>query len=454
MTALVARGPILSVYKNRMSRTTSPAVIELFADAGLLGEAFREAAPLRLLGETDERGAILVGERDAAPDLYLNMTFSTLRNRICRASCLREEQATTKSVGVVLDGTGDVYERITYDAYGQARHRFAADCDGNGQYDNNDNSGFFTNGTTIDDTLAYHADFDVNCDGAINVVDIGILAGSSPVAMPDGWIGEPDSTTGPDNSIGYAGYVFNHEREDYTVRFRNYNPELGRWMQRDPIGYNAGVHIYEYVHGNPMLLVDPFGLDPIEPKDPRSSDEQLENVCAALKDAIDNNMTYEQMINKYVNGSGPGPFYQTHLKVPTILLTNPEDYKFRNEFDSDRKWEFANGYGTSDIDSDWMVVVSWHKFNAWYFYFDDEMAIYNSGKFWWILTTNQDFGRYYGTGEANAVDLARLLRKGKVSMPMLYDALNCDDVLAKKCPAKSKDKEGDRDRRGDNGRIR
>ncbi len=166
------------------------------------------------------------------------------------------------SVGVVLDSAGYVYERVSYDAYGQARHRFAADCDGNGQYDNNDNSGFFTHGTTIDDTSNYHADFDVNCDGAVNIVDIGLLAGSSPVAVPDGWIGEPDSADGPDNSIGYAGYVFNHEREDYLSRFRVYAPDLGRWRQRDPVGYSGGGNLYENVHSSPVVFIDTYGLTP------------------------------------------------------------------------------------------------------------------------------------------------------------------------------------------------
>lgn len=422
MTALVARGPILSVYKNRMSRTTSPAVIELFADAGLLGEAFREAAPLRLLGETDERGAILVGERDAAPDLYLNMTFSTLRNRICRASCLREEQATTKSVGVVLDGTGDVYERITYDAYGQARHRFAADCDGNGQYDNNDNSGFFTNGTTIDDTLAYHADFDVNCDGAINVVDIGILAGSSPVALPDGWIGEPDSTTGPDNSIGYAGYVFNHEREDYTVRFRNYNPELGRWMQRDPIGYTGGKNLYGYVGESPLVWIDSYGL---EPQDTRTQAQKMKAVCASLKDAIEHDMSVGDFAKKYHpnwNRRNQGNWYQVHLTVDGSLLGLEDD-----EVDVDGDWMITILYGTTE-----MPIFSVYHISAT-----------SSYLFWkkvWMFW-DDDPHKFFNTGEAQAIGLAERLKSGEVTLLDLYDALGCEKYTGKACPGSKKNKD-------------
>jgi RHS repeat-associated protein len=42
------------------------------------------------------------------------------------------------------------------------------------------------------------------------------------------------STADEDNVIGYAGYVFNRELRTYTVRYRMYDPELGRWLTRDP----------------------------------------------------------------------------------------------------------------------------------------------------------------------------------------------------------------------------
>jgi RHS repeat-associated protein len=166
------------------------------------------------------------------------------------------------SVGVVLDGTGNVYERIEYDAYGVARQRYGGDSNGDGTFNFFDISGFFGGGVlAIDDEADYHADFDVNNDGNIDVIDIGILGSGSPSKLPDGWVSDPSSTSGPDNSIGYAGYVFNHEREDYSVRHRNYNPELGRWMQRDPIGYKGGPNLFEYVMGHPINYVDPSGLE-------------------------------------------------------------------------------------------------------------------------------------------------------------------------------------------------
>jgi RHS repeat-associated protein len=43
--------------------------------------------------------------------------------------------------------------------------------------------------------------------------------------------------------------------------FRFYNPRLGRWLNRDPLGEPAGLNAYTYVHNNPINRNDPTGLD-------------------------------------------------------------------------------------------------------------------------------------------------------------------------------------------------
>ncbi|MHB1865816.1 MAG: RHS repeat-associated core domain-containing protein, partial [Candidatus Saccharimonadales bacterium] len=61
------------------------------------------------------------------------------------------------------------------------------------------------------------------------------------------------------NEIIYCGYRFDPESELYYVRNRSYNAVLGRWLQRDPIGYAGGVNLYEYVGGRAVVLPDPDG---------------------------------------------------------------------------------------------------------------------------------------------------------------------------------------------------
>ncbi len=62
------------------------------------------------------------------------------------------------------------------------------------------------------------------------------------------------------NEIIYCGYRFVPESQLYYVRNRNYNPVLGRWIQRDPIGYAGGINLYEYVDELAAGRTDPSGF--------------------------------------------------------------------------------------------------------------------------------------------------------------------------------------------------
>lgn len=171
------------------------------------------------------------------------------------------------SVVAVLDASKHLWERIEYDAYGNAKHRYAGDVTGDGLYNAFDI--FALGGESDIGDASYHADFDVNFDGMVRLstgtTDVSVITnanrnGEMSTALPVGWISDPSSTVGPDNSIGYAGYVFDPERQDYTVRWRVYVPELGRWRQRDPIGFEEGSSRYQYVLSRPSALIDPSGL--------------------------------------------------------------------------------------------------------------------------------------------------------------------------------------------------
>lgn len=42
---------------------------------------------------------------------------------------------------------------------------------------------------------------------------------------------------------------------------RDYDPNLQRWIQRDPIGERGGLNLYGFVGNNPLSNVDPLGLN-------------------------------------------------------------------------------------------------------------------------------------------------------------------------------------------------
>ncbi|HWV45083.1 MAG TPA: RHS repeat-associated core domain-containing protein, partial [Nitrospira sp.] len=61
----------------------------------------------------------------------------------------------------------------------------------------------------------------------------------------------------------YTGQTWLPEVGLYYYKARMYSPSLGRFMQPDPIGYDDGLNIYAYVHGDPVNNTDPLGLETV-----------------------------------------------------------------------------------------------------------------------------------------------------------------------------------------------
>ena len=48
----------------------------------------------------------------------------------------------------------------------------------------------------------------------------------------------------------------------YYMKARYYDPNVGRFISEDPIGFDGGdINLHAYVKNNPIMLVDPMGLD-------------------------------------------------------------------------------------------------------------------------------------------------------------------------------------------------
>lgn len=60
-------------------------------------------------------------------------------------------------------------------------------------------------------------------------------------------------------------WLFTGQRYDattnlYTYAKRDYDPTIGRWLTPDPLGFADGPNLYAYVHNNPLIYIDPYGL--------------------------------------------------------------------------------------------------------------------------------------------------------------------------------------------------
>jgi RHS repeat-associated protein len=60
---------------------------------------------------------------------------------------------------------------------------------------------------------------------------------------------------------GQVGYYTDAETGFVLCTARYYDPTLGRWLTRDPIGYDGGIDVYTYCNNNSEMNADPSGLD-------------------------------------------------------------------------------------------------------------------------------------------------------------------------------------------------
>jgi RHS repeat-associated protein len=84
-------------------------------------------------------------------------------------------------------------------------------------------------------------------------------------------MGNPLSASLVGNRIGFTGQEYDSATAGNSFYFRNYNPELGVFQQRDLIGYGDGMGLYQYVGNNPANGVDVLGLNDCNQKNNQSN---------------------------------------------------------------------------------------------------------------------------------------------------------------------------------------
>ncbi len=65
--------------------------------------------------------------------------------------------------------------------------------------------------------------------------------------------------TGEETTRKFTGHDWDGEARLYHTAYRQYSPDTGRWLTRDPLGMVDGPNVYAYVVNNPVALSDPLG---------------------------------------------------------------------------------------------------------------------------------------------------------------------------------------------------
>ena len=100
-------------------------------------------------------------------------------------------------------------------------------------------------------------------EGTGSVTSLSSSAGNLANTYTFDSFGKLTASTGTlTNPFGFTGRDFDQETGLNYYRTRYYDPNVGRFISEDVIGFAGGINFYDYVENNPALLTDPFGLAP------------------------------------------------------------------------------------------------------------------------------------------------------------------------------------------------
>jgi len=113
--------------------------------------------------------------------------------------------------------------------------------------------------TQADAVYCYHYDATGN---TVAITDSSESVVNSYDYSPFGMIlSESETFAQPFKYVGKLG-VMAESNGFYYMRARYYDPQAGRFISEDPKGFDGGeVNLYVYGSNNPLLLVDPWGLE-------------------------------------------------------------------------------------------------------------------------------------------------------------------------------------------------
>ncbi len=135
------------------------------------------------------------------------------------------------------------------------------------EYDGNDSLlRKFVYGAGIDEPLIMvdvadnNAVYYYHFDGLGSVVALSDANSDVAEAYSYDVFGEPNRTSDINNPYMFTARRYDADSGLYYYRTRYYAADIGRFLQPDTIGYKDGMNMYAYVHNNPVMNTDAYGL--------------------------------------------------------------------------------------------------------------------------------------------------------------------------------------------------
>ena len=149
---------------------------------------------------------------------------------------------------IAHDGTQ--VEHVRYTSYGVPDGVPGSDTDSDGDCDQTDIDQI----QTWINASAYDVLGDVDLDGDVDSTDKS-TAQAWLQAKEHGW----GSVGTEGNRCSFSGSIYSEGTQLRLSRNRIHAPIIGRWLNRDPIGYGDGWNLYQFSRSNGVLGTDPYG---------------------------------------------------------------------------------------------------------------------------------------------------------------------------------------------------
>jgi len=145
----------------------------------------------------------------------------------------------------------------------------------------------------------------------------------------------------------FQGQYYDEESGLHYNRFRYYDPQIGRFISQDPIGFAGSDNFYEYA-SNPIVWVDPWGLQKREPNYGRTGCGLKGMVKFQDHHIISDTNKYTKNHPLLIKAGGVGLLQNPRNKI--MLPTDPS-YHPTKSIHCGRHDEVVNRYLSEQMDS-------------------------------------------------------------------------------------------------------